>query len=159
MFAGDDSVLCAPAITIGEDRAGIAVLSSFLDNNESPDVGVYNVAFIPDYVQRAGCVVVDWLHSSTSSLVPHNGDYFSLSEKFGMAHLVRGVQCFRMVVTSLHVFSSNGLTSSSRKSTLRTGLGLCQVSVGTWLQTGGSRILCVVGGCVRANAVGALLSS
>jgi hypothetical protein len=33
------------------------------------------------------------------------------------------------------------------------------VAVGVWLQSRGSRILCVVGGCVSANTVGARLSS
>ena len=159
MFAGDDSVLCAPASAIGEDRAGIAKLSFSFDNYESPDIGENNVAFMLDFAERKGCVVVDWLHSSTSSLVPHNGDHFSLIEEFGMAHLVRGVQFFIFRGTSLDLFSFNLLTSSSRKFTLRTGLGLCYVAVGIWLQTGGSRILGVVGGCVRANVVGALLSS
>ena len=125
MFASDNPILCTPALAIGEYRASIAKLSFSLDNNESPDVCVYDVAFMLDYAERMGCVVVDWLRSSTSSLVPHNGDYFSFSEEFGMAHLVRGVHRFIMQITSLDVFSNNGRTFSSRKSTLRTELGLC----------------------------------
>lgn len=159
MFAGDDSVLCTSALAIGEDWASIAKLSFSLDNNKSPDIGVNDVAFVLDFAERKGCVVVDWLHSSTCSLVPHDGDYFSFSEEFGMAHLVRGVQFLMFRGTPLDIFSNYRLTSSSREFTFRTGLSLCQVAVGIGLQIGGSRILCVVGGCVRGNTAGALMSS
>jgi hypothetical protein len=159
MLAGDDTVLCTPVLAISEDWASVARISLSLDDNKSPDTGVYHVAFILDYAERTGCVVVDWLSNSTSSLVPYNGNYFPFSEKFGMAHQVRGVQRFIMQITSFDVFSNNRLTSASGESTLRTGLDLCQVVVASWLQIGDSSVPCVRDSYVRVNTIGALLGS